>query len=50
LRLYEQKQKASPSKKQDLTPPMPMENLLDIKIMKPYYRRKGGRDKNEKNL
>jgi len=38
----------SKSKKQDLTPLM--ENLLDIKRMKPYYRQKGGRDKNEKNL
>jgi len=43
----------SKGKKQDLTPlrmtPL-MEKMLDIKIMKPYYRRKGGRDKNEKNL
>jgi len=38
----------SKGKKQDLTPQM--ENLLDIKIMKQYYHRKGGRDKNEKNL
>jgi hypothetical protein len=38
----------SKSKKQDLTPLM--ENLLDIKIMKPYYHRKGGRNKDEKNL
>jgi hypothetical protein len=27
-----------------------MENLLDITIMSPYYRQKGGRDKNEKNM
>jgi len=36
----------SKSKKQDLTPLM--ENLLDIKRMKPYYRQKGGRDKMRK--
>jgi len=27
-----------------------MEKMLDIKKMKQYYRQKGGRDKNEKNL
>ncbi len=36
----------SKSKKQDLTPQK--ENLLDIKIMKPYYRQKGGKDKMKK--
>jgi len=36
----------SKGKKQDLTPLM--ENLLDIKIMKQYYRRKGGKDKMKK--
>ncbi len=33
-------------KKQDLTPLM--ENLIDIKIMKPYYHRKGGKNKMRK--
>ncbi len=42
----------SKSKKQDLTPlmlvtPM-MENMLDIKIMKQYYHRKGGKNKMKK--
>jgi hypothetical protein len=36
----------SKGKKQDLTPLM--ENLLDIKIMKQYYRQKGGKDKMKK--